>query len=120
MIPAMADSKECQESWVRFLAAVKSGRIVDLDRAATSIGCNWVESWLNPDEDGYEDRCAALAKGWSKKPVVVVAEDDPEVHATLSVPIWTKAFFYFGPRLLITFRRERGELKVDQIGFSGD
>ena len=116
----MGSSKECQESWDRFLAALKSGRIVALDRAATSIGCNWVENWLNPDQEGYDDRCAALAKGWAKKPVSFVSENDGEIHASLSVPVWTKAFFYFGPRLFITFRRERDELKVDQISFSGD
>jgi hypothetical protein len=116
----MNGASECQESWIRFLAAVKSGRIVDLDRAATSIGCGWVENWLNPEQDGYEERCAAVAKGWSKRRVTVVGEEDNEVRATLSVPFWTKAFFFFGPGLLIVFRRERDDLKVDGISFSGD
>ncbi len=113
-----APPSSAQRAWDAFLDALASGRPSDLRAAATPRAERWVVSFLNPEQPGFEDRCVTLSRDWRVTLRVVPGTEVPV--AVVRVWPWRRAFWWFGPEVLVRFEPEGAGLLVDDLSFSGD
>lgn len=109
-----------QPAWNAFLRALATARLGEVRKTTTPDGLRWVENFLNPDDDGFVERCGGLAKAWARtlRPLLGAPVDAP--RAMFLVPFWHRAFFWFGPRITVYFKTTPDGLRVDTISFMGD
>lgn len=107
-----------QQAWEAFLDALASGRAAALRSAATPAAERWIAAWLNPDQPGFEARCATLAADW-RVPLRMVPGTEVPVGVVRVWP-WRRAFWWFGPHVLVRFEPDGETWRVDDLSFSGD
>ncbi len=109
---------EPQAAWERFLDALASGSAPALRASATGTAERWIRNFLNPEQPGFEDRCATLARDWR---VTLRVVDGTEVPVgVVRVWPWRRAFWWFGAAVLVRFERVGDDLLVDDLSFDGD
>ena len=106
-----------EELWSEYLSALKTGE-EEYIKSVSLNGYNFTKTWL--DANKYKQMCIDLGIGWSKSNLNINRVDDSSAIGHLRTDTDTKAYFYFGPTILIHFKRVNDNWAIEYISFEGD